>query len=297
MDPAVSMHVSDPANKTVCIYITPPTILIPNYYNIYYISRASSDAILFIMDSFPAQEILGAVNIIIGSFIIYLVISTKPATRKALRSRVLLPPPPPPSPPPPPPPPPPHPSAETENDAVHFCNTTKTPYVPTIKVTADLWKAIGGEVWECTGGVHTLEERPLGATATLAAQFLRCQSEDTETVRTAKKLLEETKSIANNCLDKKNGAHGRYFEPRVVRELQLVQYLGGMVEVEANGATCTGVLLYYKSRHLKEEHTYKLVIHLQQPIDELTVIHHSISSRSWFGGPSGVKFLERSGPV
>ncbi|KAF2788644.1 hypothetical protein K505DRAFT_366291 [Melanomma pulvis-pyrius CBS 109.77] len=176
-----------------------------------------------------------------------------------------------------------------------FRNTTKKPYIPTIAVTPKLWERIGGENWECIGGVHTPDDRPLGATAMLAARFLQRPSEDTELVGKVKELLKETKSIADDCLAKKDGADGRYFEPQVVRALQLVQYLEKRVEIEVNGVALEGVLLYYESRIItEEEHEYMLGIYFQPMIDGLPVIHHTISSRSWFKGSSGVRFVEQA---
>jgi hypothetical protein len=74
--------------------------------------------------------------------------------------------------------------------------------------------------------------------------------------------------------------NGRYFEPRIVRELCLAQHLEGIVEVQVNGTAHKGILLYYESRDLDEEYEYKLAIHLQKTTDDLYVIYHNISLRS-----------------
>ncbi|PVI02132.1 hypothetical protein DM02DRAFT_627076 [Periconia macrospinosa] len=173
-----------------------------------------------------------------------------------------------------------------------FKITTKEPHRPTIYVSPKLWEAIAGqEDWVYVGGDHAPDERPLGETARLAALFLQRRPDD-GLVEEVRELMKETISIANDCLAKRADAYGRYFEPHVVRELQLVQYLHGKVRTEVNGEACDGILLYYEIQGVADGYKYKLAIHPEQAIDGLPVIHPTVSSQKWFKGPAGITFLE-----
>ncbi|KAF2175344.1 hypothetical protein K469DRAFT_684027 [Zopfia rhizophila CBS 207.26] len=194
--------------------------------------------------------------------------------------------------------PPPPPASTREPDVLAFRNSTEKPFGPTIEVGSRLWELIGGESWELTSGIHTPEKKPIGATAMLAANYLRFPPNNAEHIERVEELLKETKSIAHNCLAKNDGTYGRYFEPHVVRELQLVKYLDGLVEVYVNGEACQGILLTYTETRIPneplEEHLYGLTIHLHKPRDGLSVIYHTISSRSWFKGAAEIKLLKEA---
>lgn len=62
------------------------------------------------------------------------------------------------------------------------------------------------------------------------------------------------------------------------------------MKVELNGEDHLGVLLYYAERRIitnfLEEYKYELTIRLKNLIDGLPVICQTLSSQSWFNGPS-----------
>lgn len=172
-----------------------------------------------------------------------------------------------------------------------FKNTTAKPYMPTIAVSPSLWELIGGPDWEIACGISTPEKRPLGSTASLAATFLY-KRDNNGADKEVQELLNETRSIAADCLSEIDGSAARFFEPCVVRELQLARYLGGDIIVEMDGEARKGVLLSYDFQKLgDEEYEYTLHIHLENPVDGLPVIQHFVKSREWFQGSCGISFV------
>ncbi|KAF2728544.1 hypothetical protein EJ04DRAFT_569415 [Polyplosphaeria fusca] len=177
------------------------------------------------------------------------------------------------------------------DDSLEFRNITTKAYNPEVYVSPRLWSAISRESWALVG---VSNGRSLGETTRLAIDFLMnagCDNEQ-ELIETVESLVKEVQLIAENCLDSPEVGAAR-FEPHVVRELQLVKYLGGTVTVTREEAR-RGTLLYYRIHSLGEgEQVYKLAVRTEQPIDGLPIVHFTVSSRDWFQGSGGVKFEKK----
>jgi hypothetical protein len=174
------------------------------------------------------------------------------------------------------------------DDRLEFRDATKKAYDPEVYISPRLWSAISREGWAYVGESNS---RSLGETTRLAINFLMnagCD-EDQELIETVERLVKETQLIADKCLNSPEVGVAR-FEPNVMRELQLVKYLGGTVSVTREEAH-RGTLLHYDIRGLGEgEHMFKLAVRTEQPLDGLAVVHFTVLSRDWFQGSGGVKF-------